>query len=325
MSAVRESTMTAVEASTRRPEAEPRDASALLLDVVFSSTADLFSLPDPVELGKRYRSAEPYPHVVIDDFLKPHVMEAVTRELVGENVDFSKVFTDHFQKNKTISTGDDVPALISLLASKFASSDMLRYFERVTGLARLMPDPHYNTDYGYYHIVGSGGVLGSHVDHSHHNTLHIPHVLNIVLYLTKDWDERHGGTLCLFDASGKNVVTRIPCRQNRLAIFACTPTAYHGVEPVAADCRRRRHSLYFAYYTPTGAAANDSVETFPQGTGSSNTEAGVNYGTYFVVPFHQLFRPANWQHLRTRLIYGAHLVLPPILVRGVKRVLRAFR
>lgn len=296
-----------------------------LLRAAFAGPSDVFQLPPLESASVSYRAAKPYPHLVVDGFFRPDIFRLVQQELVPGKSNFRQVFTDEFQTNKTISTGDAVPPLISLLAAKFAAPQMLRYLESLTGLKRLIPDPYYNTDYGYYHIVGAGGVLGSHVDHSRHSTLNVPHVLNIVVYLTENWDPADGGALCLYDASGKEIVTRVTCDANRAMIFACTPAAYHGVEPIQESSGRRRHSLYFAYYS-VEALPVAAPEVFPGlGQPASNMDPQANYSTYFVVPFHQLFRPRNWIHLRTRLIYLANLLLPPILLRAAKRVRRALR
>lgn len=292
-----------------------------LVDILFKKHGEVFRLPDAATLTESYQNAQPYPHIVMDDFFTPNVLQMVKNDLVEGEKEFEVVFTDEFQKNKTISTGDAVPQLINLLGAKFAAPEMLRYLEKLTGLKKLIPDPYYNTDYGYYHIVGSGGVLGSHVDHSRHSSLNVPHVLNLVVYLTENWKEPDGGTLCLFDETGKRVVTRVPCKHNRAVIFACTPTSYHGVEPVAENTNRRRHSLYFAYYSVDSLGGN-AKSYFPGAqSGVSNADPSVNYGTYFVVPFLSLFRPKNWVHLRMRLVYLANLFLPPIFVVGIKKLL----
>lgn len=296
-----------------------------LAQVALCKPENVFNLPNADTVAAAYREAQPYPHLVIDNFFDQEILAQISREVIGEKINFNKVFTDAFQRNKTISTGDAVPPLISVIASKFAASGMLRYLERVTGLPRLIPDPHYNADYGYYHIVGAGGILGSHVDHSRHNSLHVPHVLNLVVYLSKDWDEQDGGALCLYDETGKQVVKRVPCQYNRAIIFACTPAAYHGVDPVLESANRRRHSLYFAYYTvdAAGRGPNELSPSLQQG--KSNADPDVSYGTYFVVPFSQLFKRENWAHLRMRLVYFVHLVTPPILVRAIRWVAKALR
>lgn len=299
--------------------------AADLLKIVFADSADVLNLPDAAQLAEDYRRAKPYCHLMIDDFFQPDVLRQLQAELVDKEVNFKKLFGDTLQTNKTISTGDDVPPVISLIAAKLSSPYMLRYLERVTGLKRLIPDPYYNTDYGYYHIVGSGGVLASHVDHSRHSSLQVPHVLNLVVYLSPDWDEKDGGSLYLYDATGTRIEQRFTCKANRAMIFACTPTAFHGVEPVSKTSKSRRHSLYFGYYSVDAQAAF-SIEAFPSGVDSvTNMDPSVNYGTYFVVPFRDLFLPRNWPHLRSRLIYLLNLLLPPILLRGMRWLVRRVR
>ncbi|MES2413923.1 MAG: 2OG-Fe(II) oxygenase [Pseudomonadota bacterium] len=314
---------TAVLSSDATNKTLPNNTSDLL-SIVFSDAVDIFSLPDAAKASEAYQSAQPYGHLVIDEFFQPSVLKQLQAELVDKEVNFKKLFGDTLQTNKTISTGDDVPPLISLIAAKFASPEMLRYLERLTGLKRLIPDPYYNTDYGYYHIVGSGGILASHVDHSRHSSLQIPHVLNLVVYLSPDWEEKDGGSLYLYDSSGKTVEQRVSCVANRAVIFACTPTAFHGVEPVSKNSQRRRHSLYFAYYS-VNSQVPSAVEAFPSAGSSSNMDSSTNYGTYFIVPFKDLFLPRNWGHLRTRLIYIMNLLLPPILVSAMRWFIRKLR
>lgn len=242
-------------------------------------------------------------------------------ELYSNEKNFTKVYDNGVERNKTISTGDQVPRLMSTIASKYASPEMLRFLEKVTGLKKLIGDPYYNTDYGYYHIVGPGGVLGSHVDHSHHSYLQIPHVLNIVVYLTKDWNDADGGALCLFDETGKNVVERIPCKFNRAVIFECSPRAFHGVEPIREGAHKRRHSIYFAYYGLDQKAV-PLMESFPSlHRGEDNTTA--KYGTYFVLGFWDLLKWKNRNHLRIRIGNLAKLFIPPAVFMLLSKVRKA--
>jgi hypothetical protein len=192
-------------------------APEALLAMAFAKHTEVFNLPEEAPAAGTYASAQPYGHLVIDDFFRAPVFAEIQRELIGGGADFNKVFTDELQTRKTISTGNAVPPFISLIAAKFAAAEMLRYLERVTGLRRLIPDPYYNTDYGYYHIVNPGGVLGSHVDHSRHTSLKVAHVLNLVVYLSEGWDPADGGTLCLNAAAQALPVLRVLlCRGSRL-------------------------------------------------------------------------------------------------------------
>ncbi len=292
-----------------------------LVDLAFRDAPQVMNLPAAETAGPAYRDAKPYPYLVMDNFLEKSVTDEITREIASTPANHSVVFNDSVQKNKSISTGKDVPKYISLLAAKFASAEFLRYLEKVTGLEGLIPDPYYNTEYGYYHVVGPGGVLGSHLDHSHHQTLQLPHVLNLVIYLSDGWNDQDGGALCLFDETGKKVMKRVECKFNRAALFAANPISYHGVEPIKETAGRKRHSIYFAYYS----VKQDPVEvmdTFPELSAKGATNKSVKYGTYFVVPWYQLLAPRNRNHLKMRLWNFAKLLCPPLLVIYSKKLIK---
>jgi hypothetical protein len=294
--------------------------------IVFGKPQEIFNLPVAESLPGLYRTNKPFPYLVIDNFFKEEVLELIEQNLYDESAEFKKKFTDPYQRNKTISTGDAVPLILRGVATQFSSPLMIRYIESITGITRLLPDPYYNTDYGYYHIVGSGGVLGSHVDHSHHSKLGIPHVLNLVVYISKNWNPDDGGELCLYDAAGKTVLERIVCSYNRAVIFECSPTAFHGVAPINETSKNRRHSLYFAYYTVGVQTTRQGLESYPRFHASrSNTDEEVSYGTYFVVRLRDLFKFENWIHLRIRLVYFIKLITPPLLYQLLRRLLRGIK
>ena len=302
----------------------------VILEIVTQAADKIFNLPSVDESSVTFTEAEPYSYLVIDNFLSPKIIEHIDKYTKSEPENFSKKFTDEFQNNKTISTGEAVPQLVKVLSTQFASSEILRYFEKITGLGPLIPDPHYNTEYGYYHILKAGGVLGSHVDHSRHHVFGFPHVLNLVIYLTKDWKPEFGGALCLYDASGKRVIKRIECLYNRAVLFMCHPTAYHGVEPVTSSINIGRHSLYFAYYTVQGQrerSCNSGQEVGQKAVPSrrvlSNTDEAIDYPTTFVIPYISLLKPRNWVHLRPRLVSLFKNLTPPFIIVILKSVMHS--
>jgi len=295
-----------------------------ILDLLSRNVDRLFNLSHTEAIDQRnFKEAHPFPHFVIENFLCPDVAEQIKQCVLADSHKFDVVFNDGVQRNKTISTGAEVPLYLQLLAGKLASPHMLRYLEKLTGLKNLISDPYFNTDVGYYHIMGSGGVLGSHVDHSHHGTLNIPHVLNLVLYISPDWMEEYGGRLLLYDRSGKTPVVGIVPVFNRAVIFMNNPVAYHGVDPLSNHARKSRHSLYFAYYCITGSG-NHSTKSFPLSyLGAANeVDDTMIYGTHFLVPFKDLFRRDNRAHLLGRISHLLHMVLPPVLVGFAKKFWR---
>ena len=60
-----------------------------------------------------------------------------------------------------------------------------------------------NTDLANYHEMYKNGFLGSHVDHSSDPKTGSPHVLNIILYLTQNWNNDWGGNTVFMSKNGK--------------------------------------------------------------------------------------------------------------------------
>jgi hypothetical protein len=304
--------------------AVPDASGRLLLDLLGAEIDEVFNLPASDEASSLYATATPYPHLVIDDFVRPAFIESIQSIVLDDDHQFERSFTDgSIQHNKTISTGNDVPAVLQLLAGKLGSAPLLRWLERVSGRPGLVPDPYYNTDVGYYHIVGPGGVLASHLDHSHHATLGIPHVLNIVLYISPDWSDELGGRLFLYDRSGREARAEIEPRFNRAVVFACNPIAFHGVEPIVNDAPAR-HSLYFAYYLVEPTASTEGLPALQSRLGEPDGQE-VHHPTYFVVPLRQLFLRRNRSYLRMRLEMVARSLLPPLVTGMVRKIRRRAR
>ena len=60
----------------------------------------------------------------------------------------------------------------------------------------------------------NNGYLGPHVDHSDDPDTGHPHVLNLLLYLSKQWKQNYGGSTLLYDEKGRKVIKEIQYKPN---------------------------------------------------------------------------------------------------------------
>ena len=51
----------------------------------------------------------------------------------------------------------------------------------------------------------------------------------------------------------------------------------------------------------------------------------IKYGTYFILPFKDLFKKENRGHLKGRIIYFIKLFSPPVLVYSLKKIMHKLR
>ena len=211
-----------------------------------------FNRADLNETADRYRdaytSARPFPHVVMDDFLSPEVLDEVIAEFPSPDaVQWWKF--DSPNERKLASFDDSVmgPVTRHLLA-ELNSSAFVDFLEELTGIKGLVPDPHFHG--GGLHQSLSGGYLGVHADFNRHPITGLERRLNLLLYLNRDWEDSYGGALELWDAEMRQCEARVEPVFNRCLIFSTSSISFHGhPHPMTLPDGRTRKSLALYYYT----------------------------------------------------------------------------
>lgn len=200
--------------------------------------------------GNSYRSAEPFQHVVVDDFCPdPGLLDQVFAEFPpASNVSWVAHESRHSCKkrghNDMMSMGKNTLDLLLQCNAK----PFVDFLELLTGLDGLIPDPH--LEGGGLHETPIGGYLNIHVDFNRQARMRLDRRLNVLLFLNRDWKDEYGGHLELWDDTGQRRVKRIAPKFNRLVVFSTTEDSYHGhPEPVACPHGVSRRSLALNYYT----------------------------------------------------------------------------
>lgn len=195
-----------------------------------------------------YRSASPFPHVVLDDFLPTNVIDACISEFPAPNDEW--LFHTDWGNSKKFATTDEslMGPVTRQVINEFNGGPMIRFLEELTGITGLVADPHLVG--GGMHLLGDGGFLRVHADFNVHEHLKLDRRINVLLYLNPGWKEEWGGNLELWNADMTVCERRIVPIANRCVIFNTTDIALHGnPEPVKCPEGMARRSLAFYYYT----------------------------------------------------------------------------
>jgi hypothetical protein len=203
-----------------------------------------------------YRTADPFPHVVLDDFLDPGLLEVVVGEFDAmDRASWHYTERDTERKYSTEDFHHFGPTTRAVITQLNAAT-FLAFLEKLTGIAGLIPDPHLRG--GGLHEIRRGGALGVHADFNFYKRLNLYRRLNLLIYLNQHWPEAWGGDLELWDRSGKRCVRRIPPLFNRAVVFDTSNFSYHG-HPRPLECPedRSRKSLALYYYTVEAPADDD--------------------------------------------------------------------
>jgi hypothetical protein len=199
-------------------------------------------------LRPRYAAANPFPHIVLDDFLPAVFVERILDGFPQKH--FASVErTGPNQDGKRGYRPDDLhdsPCRSYLYA--FNSRPFLAFLEHLTGIQGLIPDPYFVG--GGLHETERGGRLAIHADFSVHAKLNLLRRINVLLFLNKDWQRDYGGDLELWDSRMSHCAASIAPTFNRCVVFNTDRRSFHG-HPDPLDCPqdRSRRSVALYYYT----------------------------------------------------------------------------
>lgn len=192
---------------------------------------------------------EPFDHLIIDDFFTHDT--ALTLASDFPDYDSPKWFSyqNKIENKKTLNYWPDFSPL-QYKVFTFLCSDLILDFlsDRFNLKTRLYPD--YGLNGGGLHIHKTGGKLNVHLDYSVHPKLKLQRKLNLLVYLTEDWDPLWGGGLELWKGSNtkpQTLIKTIDLKFNRAVIFDTTQNSWHGL-PKALTCPEGIYRKSMAIY-----------------------------------------------------------------------------
>ena len=218
-----------------------------MLKSATNSLVNWEALADPVSQKARFRDAEPFPHIVIDDALSSHAAR-IAGEYPGPDSEVWDAYAHEFQEGKRICSDPSLfPGLLAQLATELMQARFLQWLEGLVDVPGLIPDPYYEG--GGLHCSGPGGVLRPHTDFHLYSRLSLFRRVNVLLYLNSEWELSWGGCLELYSSKeAQRAVTTIEPIWGRMVIFLTDDRSVHGF-PSRISEGRWRQSLALYYYT----------------------------------------------------------------------------
>jgi hypothetical protein len=213
------------------------------------------------DLASRYCFAEPYPHIVLDNFLPEPVARRALEHFPRESLRSDRVFDSGYAGlHKRQILPEECDASARQLFHFFNSQPILEFLEGLTTIQALLPDPYFVG--GGYHETGRGGKLGIHADFRINERLHLHRRLNLIIYLNQEWEEAWGGRLELWDRGMSQKQVDVAPVFNRCVVFNTDATSYHGhPDPLMTPEGVLRRSIALYYYTASRDIYNEIPST----------------------------------------------------------------
>ena len=201
-----------------------------------------------VENASKYQKADPFPHVVLDDFLDRSLAEALDRAFPEpDSIDW--IVRDN-ENNRRRYQHDEtkLPLQLRQMLREFNSRQFVLFLETLTGIENLIPDPYFIG--GGAHMSGRDDFLKIHADFNWHHKLQAHRRVNALLYVNEHWAEEWGGALEFWNKEMTERVEFALPLFNRLVVFNVGADSNHGQpEPNACPPDETRKALNLYYYT----------------------------------------------------------------------------
>jgi hypothetical protein len=250
---------------------------------------------DADSYAQTFGNAQPFRHIVIDDFLEPSVCQGL--------LDHFPSFEDRYALNEMGEVGGKA---VRMNVREFAdvyreldrylqTEEFLGFVGKVTGIPDLLYDPEYIG--GGTHENREGQGLDQHVDFNFHPGTRWHRRLNLIVYLNPEWDPAWGGNLQLQadpwngDSRGPTVAPLF----NRAVIFETTERSWHGFSTIRLPPERKvlsRKSFAIYLYTkerpPEEIAVSHATVYVPEAMPAA-LKPGVTLGESHVADLRQRF------------------------------------
>lgn len=218
-------------------------------DQIAGADTDIFGdWVDDLSLTEKFKNAEPFEHIVIDNFLKPEIAEQIHACFPEDFEKWWKYWNPLEVKyaNDRIS---EMPGVIRNVFYAYSSKKMIDVIQRLSGIPDLEYDPYLHG--AGLHAHPRNGRLNMHLDYEKHPHMAKERRLNIILYLNKEWKDEWNGETQLWNSDMTECVTKSHIRFNRAVIFRTNEISWHGLpEKVACPEGHYRKSLAYYYVSP---------------------------------------------------------------------------
>lgn len=220
----------------------------------------------------------PFYYHVFDNFFEENKAKKLSQEFPDYNSNVWYCYDNPLENKKTCNNwyhfGEETYKTISYLNSP----QFIEKIKNITGIETLYPDIGLHG--GGLHIHGTGGKLNVHLDYSIHPKLKLQRKLNLIIYLTEDWNTEWGGSLEFWSHNPEKnnpqeKIVTIDNIFNRAIIFDTTQHSWHGFpEPLSCPDNKYRKSLAVYYLTdpPEGTDSRPRALYAPTKNQESNLE-----------------------------------------------------
>jgi len=208
------------------------------------------------KLRQQFSIAQPFEHVIIPNFLSQEFID----KIVGS---FPKIDKSWHHYNNPIEVKfayDDIYQLPDCIKNYFnlvSTNEITEVFRKISGIDNIEYDPYLHG--AGLHSLGKNGRLNIHLDYEKHPYSNKQRRMNLILYLSHDWQKEWNGHTELWNKDMTQCAVKSPVVFNTCVIFKTNEISWHGLpDKIQCPVDVFRRSLAFYYVSPLSAEAEEN-------------------------------------------------------------------
>jgi Rps23 Pro-64 3,4-dihydroxylase Tpa1-like proline 4-hydroxylase len=200
------------------------------------------------ELKTKFINAQPFEHVVIDNFLEPIYAEKL-HNLFPTKFDNWHTYMNPIEVKYAYDNINLLPEELKDYFYFLSSNTIIDTIRNLTDINNLSYDEYLHG--AGLHCHPTNGRLNIHLDYEKHPYSGKERRINIIYFLSKHWEPEWNGQNELWDETVSNCVTKTDIKFNRAIIFKTNDISWHGL-PEKIQCPENvfRKSLAYYYVSP---------------------------------------------------------------------------
>jgi len=200
------------------------------------------------KLKEKFISAQPFEHVVIDNFLEHSYAEKIYN-MFPNNYDNWYKYLNPIEVKYTYDNINNLNPEIKDYFYYLSTDKIIDVFRKLTNIDNLTYDEYLHG--AGLHCHPNNGRLNIHLDYEKHPYSGKERRINIIYFLNKDWSQSWNGQNELWDKDITKCVTKTDIKFNRAIIFKTNDISWHGLpEKICCPENVFRQSLAYYYVSP---------------------------------------------------------------------------
>ena len=208
------------------------------------------------ELREKFINAKPFEHIVIDEFLENEYAEEVFK--LFPNLDN----TWHEYKNpiEVKYAFDNINYLPDQLKNYYyylSTPEIINIIGEITNINNLEYDEYLHG--AGVHLHPKYGRLNIHLDYEKHPYSGKERRLNIILFMSKEWNTNWNGANELWNSDVTRCIAKTDIKFNRAILFKTNDISWHGLpDKIICPDNIFRKSLAYYYVSPLNTQKNEN-------------------------------------------------------------------